>query len=56
MNLDGEVAFADFLLLAGNFGESNAVWGDGDLSLDGSVGFEDFLLLVENFGKRVLVV
>ena len=49
---DGEVAFADFLLLANNFGkEVDAVWAEGDFDGDGKVAFADFLILSENFGR-----
>ena len=52
---NGEVAFADFLLLAQNFGKQvDAVWADGDFNGDGKVEFADFLILAENFGKTSL--
>ena len=49
-NLDGQVAFGDFLALAQNFG-SGREWTQGnfDGSLDG-VQFPDFLALAQNFG------
>ena len=53
-NFDGEVAFADFLNLAADFGNTNAAWGDGDFTGDRMVTFEDFLLLAQNFGKSPL--
>lgn len=49
---DGEVSFADFLVLSSNFGaEVDAVWEDGDFDGDGAVSFADFLLLSANFGN-----
>ena len=48
---DGEVAVADFLTLADNFGRTDAVWEDGDFDGDGAVGFSDFLILSHNFGN-----
>ena len=42
--------FADFLILNSNFGQSPAVYTDGDFDLDGEVGFSDFLVLSGNFG------
>ena len=49
-NFDGRVDFMDFLALANNFGNQDAVWNEGDFDGDGTVGFTDFLLLAENFG------
>jgi hypothetical protein len=50
---DGEVAFADFLLLAANFGQpADAVWADGDFNEDGRIEFADFLILAKNFGNN----
>ena len=49
-NLDGEVDFADFLVLSNNFGKTvDAVWADGDFDGDGKVEFADFLILSGNF-------
>lgn len=48
---DGEVAFADFLLLSNNFGSNSAALADGDFNDDGNVDFADFLLLAMNFGR-----
>ena len=50
-DLDGEVSFADFLTLSGNFDESGG-WGDGDFDGDGKVAFADFLMLSQNFGNK----
>ena len=49
-DFDGRVDFVDFLALAINFGNQDAVWNEGDFDGDGTVGFTDFLLLAENFG------
>ena len=46
---NGEVDFADFLLLSGNFGTA----GEGDLDCSGEVDFADFLTLAANFGQTV---
>ena len=51
---DGEVAFADFLLLSANFGKTDAVWANGDFDADGKVEFADFLILSVNFGNTRL--
>ena len=46
---DGEVNFADFLILSANFGNTEAARADGDLDGDGQVAFADFLILSNNF-------
>ena len=48
----GDVAFADFLILSSNFGQSGRL-ADGDLDCTGEVAFADFLILSQNFGKTV---
>ena len=49
VDLDQEVAFADFLRLSRQFGQPG-FWSDGDLNADGQVSFPDFLILARNFG------
>ena len=51
-NLDGQVDFADFLTLSGNFGQAGR-WEQGDFNGDDVVGFGDFLLLSKDFGNAV---
>ena len=53
LNLDGEVAFPDFLILSTNFGNADlaGVYANGDIDLDGTIGFPDFLVLSANFGQ-----
>ena len=53
-NLDGTVNFTDLLILAQNYGISNASWRQGDFNGDGTVTFADLLILAQNYG-RVLV-
>ena len=48
---DGEVAFADFVVLAGNYGQDLPSYTDGNIDLQDGVGFEDFVILATNFGK-----
>ena len=50
-NLDGDVGFDDFLLMARSFGEENVGWARGDFDGDNAVTFGDFLLLSRNFGE-----
>ena len=52
-DFDGEVQFSDFLILSGNFGQSDATWSRGDFDSNGLVGFPDFLILSGNFGESV---
>ena len=46
---NGEVAFADFLVLSSNFGKDLPLYTDGNIDLEGGVAFADFLLLSSNF-------
>jgi len=48
-NLDGRVAFSDFLSLSRAFGTTGG-WANGDFSGDGEITFDDFLSLSRNFG------
>ena len=52
-DLDGTVAFPDFLALSANFGSDNATWSEGNFNFDTNVNFEDFLLLSQSFGSSV---
>ena len=47
---DGNVAFADFLILSANFGKESASYAQGNIDLRGDVSFADFLTLSSNFG------
>ena len=51
LNGNGDVAFADFLVLSGNFGKDLPAYTDGNIDLAGSIDFADFLALSGNFGK-----
>ena len=51
-NLNGEVAFNDFLTLSNNFGAQDADWSMGDFDCSRTVAFADFLTLANNFGKK----
>lgn len=51
---DGAVAFADFLILSGNFGQSNEeapAYTSGNIDLVDGIQFADFLILSGNFGQ-----
>ena len=49
---NGDVSFADFLVLSGNFGDdSKTRYSDGNVDLQGGVEFADFLALSGNFGQ-----
>ena len=51
-DLDGEVAFADFLVLSSYFGDMESSWRQGNFDLDEVISFADFLLLSANYGKK----
>ena len=50
---DGKVDFADLVLVARNYGKTNATWADGDFNGDGSVGFDDLLVVARSYGRSV---
>jgi len=52
-NFDGEVQFADFLILSRNYNQPGD-WRQGDFDGSGDVGFADFLALSDNFGASNL--
>jgi len=52
VTLKGQVDFSDLVMLARNYGKTNATWGDGDFNNDGSVGFDDLVPLARNFGHH----
>lgn len=49
---DGQVVFADFVVLSANFGQEVDDYTDGDIDCDGVVAFPDFLVLSANFGAN----
>ena len=52
LNGNGDVAFADFLVLSDNFGDpTKTSYSDGNIDLMDDVAFADFLVLSANFGK-----
>lgn len=53
LDANGSVGFADFLILASNFGKQAAGPTQGDLDNNGSVDFEDFVILQAQFGARL---
>ena len=48
-NADGEVEFADFLILSDNYNQA-ASYVEGDADCSGEVDFADFLVLSRNYG------
>ena len=52
-DLDGQVAFADFLALSDHFGASGG-WAQGDFDGNGEINFPDFLALSANFGQTTV--
>ena len=53
LDMDGDVDFSDFLILALNYNAVDAAYSEGDVDCNGEVGFTDFLALATNFGKSV---
>jgi|GEM_PF-4356009 len=53
-NGDGDVDFADFLVLSQNFGKTDQAFADGDFDGNGLVDFADFLVLADSFATTVL--
>ena len=49
---NGTVVFADFIILAKNFGFTSGTYLQGNLNLEDGIGFTDFLILAENFGTH----
>jgi hypothetical protein len=49
-SLDGNVNFADLLLLASHYAQPDQDWRNGDFNGDQSVGFPDLLLLAQYYG------
>jgi hypothetical protein len=54
-DLNGEVAFSDFLQLADHFGQEGG-WGQGDFDGNGRIEFPDFLALSANFAGEANAV
>lgn len=50
---NGEVAFADFLVLSRNFGRDTDSYAAGNIDLQNGVDFADFLILASNFGQSL---
>lgn len=50
-DLDENVTFNDFLVLATNFGKADAQFVDGDFNSNGTVDFGDFLVIAAAFGR-----
>jgi hypothetical protein len=51
-DLDGTVAFPDFVALSAAYGVSKASWSQGNFDADDDVDFADFVLLAGNFSWR----
>ena len=49
-DLNKVINFADFALLANNFGRSGTLWNEGNFNLDDVTNFEDFAELSTRFG------
>ena len=51
-NHDGSIDLADLLILAQNYGRTDATWEQGDFNGDGTVGFDDLLALARRYGSH----
>ncbi len=54
-DFNGQVDFADFVVLSDHYGEAGKKWSEGDFDASGSVQFPDFVILANNFGNSVMV-
>ncbi len=52
-DLNGQVNTADFMALADNFGQPNALWAQGDFNYDGTVNALDFNAIATEFGQSL---
>lgn len=50
VNHDGQVDFADLLIVAQHYGQNVPLYEQGDLTGDGNVQFSDLLILAQNYG------
>lgn len=50
---NGDISFADFLILSANFRSDAQAYSDGNINVHGTIDFADFLILSNNFGKTV---
>ena len=53
-NRNGAVDFADFTILAAQYGNEAATWSEGDFNFDRTTGFLDFLELADNYGQQLV--
>ena len=53
VNDDGTVGFDDLIILARNYGKTNAAWTDGDFDGDGKVDFGDLIILARHYGQAL---
>ena len=52
-NGDGKVDFADLVIVARDFGQTNATWSAGDFDNDGKIDFDDLVIVARNYGKSI---
>jgi len=49
-NLNGGVDLSDLVIVASDFGETDADWAEGDVNYDGNVDLSDLVIVASNFG------
>jgi uncharacterized repeat protein (TIGR03803 family) len=50
-NTDGQVNFADLLILAQHYNQSTDLWSQADFTRDGQITFADLLVLAQNYNR-----
>jgi len=55
-NYDGKVGFDDLVIVARNYGKSNATWEQGDFDGDGKVDFSDLVIVARNYGRSDIII
>jgi DNA-binding beta-propeller fold protein YncE len=52
-NLSGDVDLSDLVIIASDFGQTNADWAEGDVNYDGNVDLSDLVIVASNFGASL---
>ena len=52
IDLDGDIDFADFVVLSSHFGQASGRWATGNVDGQNGIAFSDFVTLTSRFGFR----